>query len=330
MVSDHCGQLLDKGLQYNVFYGDRLSNHLPMTLIALDRIGASQAQLDQFYQAYVGRLEPLDDKAPQPRSPSGDNPPDFAGGVDTATLLGYRDDYLKQMDSIGLDATLQQSLPVLIPGMGSAGFHCLIRLSYAIQAQHLQEIAYALAYWRASYFPLGELRPRVDAKPMAVIRAMSNVVRRHRFGAGNIVDRMSEVVQLLALSDKDDQPKHLTMAMIADCALRVYQMTRDFTMLHGVTGSHALMVILPWCDDQELALRYFWQALLVAYLSTGASPMHPVNPTPVSVTWPQLLERCCHSHNDHQIKLCYSCWQLSQAFDNPRYLQVAAAIAADS
>lgn len=327
MVSNHCQQLLDNGLEYNVTYGDRLTNHLPMGLIALDRMGASTSQLDDFFQSYKTRLEPI---SPVATDESSHPPPQShsraSSQEDTAQLQAYRQGYLEQIDASGLDATLRQALPLLIPGIAASGFHCLIRLAYAIEAKHTQEIACALAYWRLHYFSLGDIKPQVDSKPMTIMRMMGNVVRRHRFGAGVITDRMSEVIELPEYAEMEDQPSVLTIDAIADCAVRIYQMTRDFTMLHGVTGSHALQVILPWCDDQELALRYYWQALLVAYLTTGAVPLHPVSPQASEMTWDEVLGRCCHSLNDHLIKLCYSCWQLHRTFKDPRYLQVASGI----
>jgi cytochrome P450 len=56
MISAACSGLLEASSRLHPLYGDGLSNHLPMTLIALDALGASSAQLQRFAAHYSPRL----------------------------------------------------------------------------------------------------------------------------------------------------------------------------------------------------------------------------------------------------------------------------------
>ncbi len=48
---------LDHNLQYSPIYGPGYANHLPMVLVALDRMGASEQQLQNFTLVYEMNLE---------------------------------------------------------------------------------------------------------------------------------------------------------------------------------------------------------------------------------------------------------------------------------
>ncbi|MHB2027030.1 MAG: hypothetical protein ACYCPQ_10440 [Elusimicrobiota bacterium] len=53
--------LIRRGHRYSAFYEDILSNHLPMALVALDRMGATDEETAAFAQNYekAKALEPL-------------------------------------------------------------------------------------------------------------------------------------------------------------------------------------------------------------------------------------------------------------------------------
>ena len=57
-------------------YGGALSNHLPMALVALERLGADEARLSAFAAAYSPRLQPVPPAQPWP---AGDPWPDRLG-----------------------------------------------------------------------------------------------------------------------------------------------------------------------------------------------------------------------------------------------------------
>ena len=58
--------LLDDNVHFDAEYGGGLSNHMPMALVALQGLGASDARLDAFAASYRRRLAPAPDVAAWP------------------------------------------------------------------------------------------------------------------------------------------------------------------------------------------------------------------------------------------------------------------------
>ena len=121
-ITRDCAQLLEAGSRYHVHYGDRLANHLPMVLIALDKMRANPAQLRHAFERSVPHLRP------RPGSPLSDisNIAECRNREDLfPSALRYYEQQLKQL---GIAKCLQQELPALLPSIATAAFHGLIRL----------------------------------------------------------------------------------------------------------------------------------------------------------------------------------------------------------
>src|SRR3954471_22946322 len=56
MISNACRSLLVESQRFATSYGSGLFNHLPMALLALDRLGGDEARLRQFGTFYEKRL----------------------------------------------------------------------------------------------------------------------------------------------------------------------------------------------------------------------------------------------------------------------------------
>lgn len=48
VISGACAELRAESRHHAPLYGDRLANHLPMALVALDRLGADAATMRRF------------------------------------------------------------------------------------------------------------------------------------------------------------------------------------------------------------------------------------------------------------------------------------------
>ncbi len=319
----HCRKLLALGRRYHPAYKNGLSNHLPMALIALQRMGATPAQLEAFYCHYVPRLEPMPADAETPTSGLKELLRDSRGSM--ARLPVLRAGIRKAIREAGLEATLRELLPVLIPGVSAAAFHGIIRLAYAVQAEAPEEAAIALAYWAAEYLELGELPAPKTASLEAIAGQLGPVTRNHEFRPGIITDRMAEVAALPKFRAAASQPGSLALDTLAAFALAAYRRTGNFTLLHGVTGCHALRILLPLIDNQERALRYYWQALLVAWLSTGALDITTVTATDNAApgNWQELLRAACRASDEHVIKMVYTCWAENRHYGQEEYLAAA-------
>ena len=59
-------QLLDDGARFDAEFAGGLSNHLPMALVSLKRLGADDRRLAEFAAGYSARLEPAPPAATWP------------------------------------------------------------------------------------------------------------------------------------------------------------------------------------------------------------------------------------------------------------------------
>jgi len=151
-VTDHgaLATLLDDELACDATTSDRLSNHLPMALVALSRLGATDDRLAGFAARYQHRLAPI---------PSSEPIATFdewlaARGRDGA--YGALREYLERcVAADGVDATVRRHLPHLIDGLSGAAFHGIIRLAYALDAASGPRVAAGLAYLTEVHQPLG-------------------------------------------------------------------------------------------------------------------------------------------------------------------------------
>ncbi len=318
MKSELLERLLANGQAYHVYFNQGLSNHLPMALIALHKLGGSDQQLLAFQQDYLPKLEKC-------------NPADVEEIWDISEHLGQGDKFSmylsyfqQQLAKQPLQICLQSVLPVLLPGIGASAFHGLIRLAYGIEQQNLNEVSFGLADWAAHYMPLKLSSEKSNKSMGEVLEELAPVARNHEFSPGLIFNRMIEISRLDKVQAYPVQPTEISQQELAALAVHAYAGSGDFTLLHGVTGCHALRLILPYCPDAELALRSFWQALLIAYLSTaGVEISSPPSLNNEAVDWSILKARVCNSKDDHQVKLMYTLWQESLVYSNSVYLALA-------
>ena len=142
---------LDAAARFDAEYGNKLSNHLPMALVALSRLGADAARLDAFAAHYASRLHAAPPAQPWPAGEAWQS----RFGDPQAWPI-YRGLFNEWFDDEGAPAVLAQALPPLLRGVGAAAFHGLIRTASALAAGHSHELADALAYWACRWFSLGE------------------------------------------------------------------------------------------------------------------------------------------------------------------------------
>lgn len=320
-ITRDCAQLLEAASRYHVHYGDRLANHLPMVLIALDKMGASPTQLKHAFDRSTPHLRL------RPGSPVEE--------IDDISLCRNRDDmfptalhyYEQQLRQHGIADCLRRELPPLLPSIATAAFHGLIRVAYGVDARHLEEVAMGLAYWNLDYHPLAACEKTTPQPASQVITDVARQFADIPLAPGNIADHMQSVTGQPEWMETPIQPQQLGLEDIARVALSAYRGTRDFTLLHGVTGCHALRLVLPYCQDQKAAMRFFWQGLVIAYLSTGPKAIIPIESNEggdIQRQQEDLKARALHSDDDHVIKLAYSALEEFHHYGNRDYLRVFA------
>jgi hypothetical protein len=317
--------LLDDSARFDAEYGGGLSTHLPMALVALQRLGADDARLAAFTASYVTRLHP----APWPEPwPAGEPWRHHLG--DPWVWPAYRSLFNDWLDQEGAAAMLPQVLPTLMQGVGAAAFHGLIRTAYAVDAGHSHELADALAYWACRWFTLGEpgLRMGRESDPAAVLAGL----KPGRWPGELIAVRMADAARSPAFRrasaalrvDTAD-----TLSRLAHHAAAAYAQTGDFTVLHLVTSAHAMRVLWPWLDDADRlpALRHYARAFVAGHLASGAPGSVATGAAPPP--WPGIVERALASDDEHEIKLVYSCREQERAYGGDLWLRAAARAVAE-
>jgi len=314
--------LLDDELAYDATTGTRLSNHLPMALVALDRLGADADRLAEFARRYRRRLVPI---------PEGQDVATFAQwqaargrGAAYGPVRRY---FEAAMADEGVDAVLRRHVAHLVDGLSGAAFHGIIRLAYALESASNARVAAGLAYLTQVHQPLGPrglATARTD-DPAVALRHVSELDELRKVSAdGNIGERMravarhasfAGVVDWLAITN--DTPGRLTSAATA-----LYAQTDDFTALHGLTGSHAISVVAPYVEDTATLSAWWFQALAAAYVTIGAPPFE--NPAEAVAAWleaPASWDEVAHSatasDDEHVVKLVYTARTLDARSPDP-------------
>jgi hypothetical protein len=322
-------QLLDEELATDPTTVRGLTNHLPMALVAKERLGADTDELVRFATMYSRRITALDEPSTRLDEATWQT---AIGERDAAADL--RDYFVRRVDDTGTDATLRTHLPALLPGLSGAAFHGVIRLAYAIEVSSPSRIAAGLAYLAEVGGPLKALvidaattqdpvevltdlsrSPDLPAPPKAVniTEAMNTVAQSKLFDAA---------VSSLEVTDDTDQK-------LARMALLLYASTDDFTALHGVTGFESILALRPWIDDGELLSRFAFQALVAAYLSIGSPGLWSTDRLEefvgANVHDPtEVASIAAYNDDEHVSKLVYTAQRSWATTGDPLYLAVAA------
>lgn len=285
--------LLDAGEQFDPLYVPSLNtDHLPMTLVAMSELGASDAALNDFQARYRERLRPV------------------VEGIEVASVEEGRGRYdafesmrelLKhEVAEQGVETVIRKYLPSLLPTVAAGAFHPIIRLGFAVKANHDVEVATSLAYWLTT-----SLKPElVAAEPGLNLAQTLRSLEPVDLATG----RFSEGLYKLVDMNQYPAPIDTTLEECAQASLAAYLGTRNFFALHFVTATQAARVCAKYVNEGELVAA-LTAAIQAGYLIVGAPDFGEVLPPPK-----QLDE-------EHNIKYVYACSEEYKAYGDPRYRQ---------
>lgn len=282
--------LLDEGAQFDPHYLPAMNaDHLPMALVAIDKLGGTSKHLEDFQTRYQGRLRAV------------------VEGPEVATVAAGRGRFeafsalrrllLAEMNERGADLVIRQYLPDLLPSVAAGAFHPIIRLGFALQANHQVEIASALAYWL-----IQDLTP-----PSAT--AQSGTLKTHLQQTKSVPlesGRFDAVLKQLVVADLYPPPVATSLAECAATSLDVYLGTRNFFALHFVTATQAARMCLPYVEESVLVASLS-AAIRAGYLAVDA----PDFAEPLAV--PDQLDEA------HCIKYVYACGEEYKHYGDRRY-----------
>ncbi|HZZ61996.1 MAG TPA: questin oxidase family protein [Roseiarcus sp.] len=309
-----------------------LSNHLPMALVALHRMGADDDRLDAYCRIYHEKngLMPV----PGPiGSVDADNWREFLGQREREG--DYRLFFANEVSRLGAAQAATTYLPHLFPGMAASALHALMRMAYATMIDSDEETGIALAYWAATYLSLGVSQggaPSTD-DPADVLAYMCGppTFRRveterdllwHFMRAIAQKPEFALVVDMLAIGPE-------THDRIARLSLALYASTLDFCALHAVTGTHWLRMIAPRMSDAATPLRYFWQAIAALVPKIGFPSLASADQLEEwrrmrLPDWPEIFGEAVKRDDEHDLSLCFSAGEEFKRYGDPLYKYAAA------
>jgi hypothetical protein len=309
------------------------TNHLPMALIALQRMGASDFRLLEYF-AWWETHKALPHAPALLFAQAGDDPRDtqdwlaLRGEARAFEALSRRfEAWMKRDGAAPVATAVWQRLD---GSVATNAFHALIRLAYGLEAGHRGEAAAGLAALVVAHLELGlrldalESAPSVPAALDRIHRAMEGAV----FAGGAITGALKRAAADPRLQAALSVPALHTsqrLRAMAQAAIALYAQTQDFTVLHLVTMLHAARVLLQRCPGldtprQHLAL---WSAFCTAYAAVGSPRLMAVEAPDEVLDWPQIFAAAVAHQDDHVIKLSHSCHEEFRHYGNPLYQQVA-------
>lgn len=292
-------EFLEHGIRYDPRYLPAMnSDHLPMTLCAMQGLGATNAQLQQFQDAYSRRLRKV---ASNPLSAGWrgavGNPREYFG------LMSY---LRTQINQRGINEVVTEFLPEFLPGLALEAFHPIIRLGYAIDFESAAETAAALAYLITSYREVPFSRQRVIDLPLALNQQVD--LGTQQFGHDRFSKRMTELV-----STNGYPTATASFEDCASCALDIYIGTRDFFALHMVTATQAARICARLVDPQ-LVMSCLTGAILAAHKAVGSPEFTDPKPFNTSLD------------PEHSLKYAWVCLSEHGVYGDPRYLDEVKAL----
>ena len=309
-----------------------LANHLPMVLVALHRMGASDERLEAYCEIYHQQngLVPV----PEPRANvTRDNWREFLGQREREG--DYRAFFAGEVARLGANEAAILYLPQLVPGMAASALHAFMRMAYAAMSDTDQETGVALGYWAATYLPLGASQggaPTTD-DPAAVLAYMyapeafrhvetEQDLLWHFMRAVALKPGFAPVVDLLAIGPE-------THDRVARCSLALYAATLDFCALHALTGTHWLRLIASLTPDHATPLRHFWQAIASLVPKIGfpslpsADELEALRRMPLP-DWPEIFREAITHDDEHDLSLSFSAGEEFKRYGDPLYQYAAA------
>jgi hypothetical protein len=318
---------IESAHRFGAIYRGGLASHHPMAIAALDAMGASDADMDQFEARYLPLLEPMPEAVVTIEQ--GDEGAHLGSPRAFPEWLAY---FEAAIGRDGADEVLRRWVDRLTPAVAAGAFHGAIRTAFAIESEARGELAHGLAYWAASYvalpLPAEPSGTRSPHEVLAAIAADPARAGKRTSGSNSIIGRAVIAARLPDFAGyvSSVDPDRLALDEIARAVLRAYAATGDFALLHGVTGVHAFRVLGPFASDSGAALTDLWGAVVAVYIGTGSPPVEGWGlKGDDSLDWPAIHARAVQREDEHDIKLAYSCWREWQHRGDDLYRRAASA-----
>ncbi|SHF20396.1 Protein of unknown function [Kaistia soli DSM 19436] len=331
---DRLDDLLADARADSVEFPYLLANHVPMILVAMNRLGSDDARLAEWLAMYR-RVKGLVPMPPRVAPIARENWLDHLG--DRSREADYRDLMMAEVRRLGIDDAIHAYVPTLIPGIGASALHCLMRLAYGVLRMDPNEVGTAIGYWCATYLKMPQATgaaPSTD-DPGAVLAAASAIpdmhalepetdLLWHTIRAAGEAPGFAPVVDLLEIRSD-------CLARMASTSLALFAATMDFSALHAVTGTHWVRLVSPHLPaaDRPRIIRHFWQIIASLVPKIGFPSLPSAEeveawrrlPAP---SWDEIAAAAIASDDEHDISLVFSAREEEKIYGDPLYRVVAA------
>jgi hypothetical protein len=310
-----------------------MANHLPMILIALERMGATEEQFCTYPSRYrlVTPLVTID--LPSEGRINRDNWNLHLGDRDYE--LDYRAFFITVTHDLGIEGALATYLDELLPGIAGSAMHALMRLAFAKLSDNVDEVGVALGYWAMAYLTLADLSgPGNTEDPIEILLRLHDMpdLKETKSTPNDLLwewmveaaskPSFSKVGGWLTVTDT-------TMNRLRQTAAALMATTMTFEALHAVTALHWLRILNLDPKANAIAMRGYWTAV--------ASVYHKIDmPMPLSgekieemrtsncPEWKEIRAKACASDDEHDISFVFSSGE-EFTFTGDRIYQVLAA-----
>jgi hypothetical protein len=306
------------------------TNHCPMALVALARMGATPDRLKAFFAQWSENYA-IDETQPG-MALAGD---DWLAHVGNPAAFGsLRRHFAAAIGRDGAPAIIAEVMRRAPHAPGTGAFHAFIRIGYGLEAGHGGEIASGLAAYVATNLPVDiDCTDRRAALSVEEgFAGLSGQLAGRDWPVGSITGRLEAIAADPTFRRILQSPPAGASLLddLARVSITLYWQTADFTVLHMVTGVHAARIVLaqlPASMARPMEAS-FWAALCAAYVSVGAPPLVAPDAPKPQAAWPDVLRRATASDDDHVIKMVYTCFQESKRYpDSSWYLAAASRLA---
>ncbi|MFZ6766260.1 questin oxidase family protein [Undibacterium sp. Di26W] len=324
--------LLDENRQF-ALVGRGTANHCPMALTALAAMGASAERLEEFFDYWRDHYS-LPAETPLQQIDYAD----FASCLGNRPVFsGLQTCFLHRIAERGSSEVVREVLAAIPVAPATTAFHALIRLSYGLQSGHDAEIAAGLAALVVANFAIDiAMHDHLPAASVADgFKQIADHMGGKKFERRMIAERMAAVTKDSRFV-KSLPATPVTAQLLDDLAgwaIAAYWQTGDFTILHMVTGVHAIRQLIPYLHPLRRQALYSdtWLALCVAYASVGAPALRSEQECLHSLkqanfqaqSWDSLFRQAILNNDDHAIKFTYTCSREYGLHANPLYQAAA-------
>ncbi len=278
---------------YSPIYDGGLTNHLPMMLRSMERLGLSAKRIQEVKKLYLS-----------------------SKNIEIAAETEIGQSFLRLREEMK-DVDVKEYLSDKLHTFPSALFHCLIRLYFSIGDRE-EEIS-ALAYYE-----MGRTEYNIDFKETNDIKLhMKSLIEMRedlqlKFVGFSSMEKYRTILSS-PLKEAFRAPKNPNPVDMLNVFLDAFSRTKDFYILHVITGFQALLGLKDYFDIDLALVEYYKHAQVFIVLSNNFGERLPK----ANHDFEYYLKRADTLEDAHDIKLLYSLMKLREIDDNEELTRIA-------